>query len=423
MAESVEAAEMVDRGSWYVRYEWPHDGKPYESEHLVVYSDTSSQEARVAVADLGERLLAETIAEMGISADELFRFPTDQDKIEIYAFKDRPKQDWGGRAYYGGLLIHAMDHEGWLGPTDPERYAAHLKHELVHVVGSLLKGYGPERGPWVALWFTEGFAETMSGGAASRGINGLDHLDSLTAEFGSLNPVSYQSDPQVCTIIDAACLKAYSEYHYPIWYLAVKYLLDEDGLGRTPGDAAAVFVDMAHGATFRTAFDDHMGITLSEYEEQFFDRMAVYLPARSTSAVFDPVGLVLISMVTVGIAVAGSIWSVRVSPAAATTEGASEAPARTRGSRIGFTAWVAATSVLSLGLFLLGVYAFGRSRELTDADKTFGVAVLIAYLAVCTVVLTWAIRRRRRRSGAAWLIPLLTIGAAAVTIAVINQNF
>ena len=329
-----QPGEMVDGGSWYVRYQWPHDGKPYESEHLVVYSDTSSQEARKAVADLGERLLAETIAEMGISADELFRFPTDRDKIEIYAFKDQPKQDWGGKAYYGGLLIHAIDHEGWVGPTQPDKYGMTLKHELVHVVESLLKGRGSERGPWVAVWFSEGLAETMSGGAASRGINALDHLDSLTAEFGSLNPVSYQSDPQVCIVIDADCLKAYSEYHYPMWYLAVEYLLDEDGLARTPGDAAAVFVDMAEGTTFPTAFDDHMGITLAEYEEQFFVRIADYLPARSGSVAFTPLGLSLISLIAVGIAVTSSIWSVQSSPAAAASDPGIESSAPTRGSRV-----------------------------------------------------------------------------------------
>jgi hypothetical protein len=423
LSESEEPSQMVDSGSWYVRYRWPHDGHPYESQHLRVYSDTSSQEARVALAELGERLLAETIAEMGISSADLFRFPPGQDKIDIYAFKDRPKQDWGGRAYYGGLLIHAIDHEGFLGPQEPDKYGAHLKHELVHVVESLLKGRGSERGPWVAVWFSEGLAETMSGGAASRGINGLDHLDSLTAEFGSLNPVSYQSDGQVCTIIDAVCLKAYSEYHYPTWYLAVEYLLDEGGLGRTASDAAAVFVDMSDGATFQTAFDDHMGITLSEYEEQFFERMAGYLPESSTSVAYGPLGLALISVIAVGIAGAASIWSVRRSLATAGTEGASGAPARTGWSRIGFTAWITAISVPSLGLFLLGVYSLGGSWEFTNADKTFGVAVFITYLGVCAVILTWAIRSWVRRSLTAWLVPLLAIGAAAATVAVINQNF
>jgi hypothetical protein len=166
-----------------------------------------------------------------------------------------------------------------------------------------------------------------------------------------------------------------------------------------------------------------MGITLSAYEEEFFERMAGYLPARSTSAVFGPVGLALISLVAVGTAVAASICGVRSSPAAATAEGATEVPARTRGSRIGFTTWIAATSVLTLGLFLLGVYAFGRSWELTDSDKTLGVAVLIAYLAFCAAVFTWAVRRRRQHSASAWPIPLLAIGAAAVTVVVINQNF
>lgn len=45
-----EPSQMVDSGSWYRRYQWPHDGHPYETEHFVVYSDGASLEARQRLA-------------------------------------------------------------------------------------------------------------------------------------------------------------------------------------------------------------------------------------------------------------------------------------------------------------------------------------------------------------------------------------
>ena len=101
---------MVDSGSWYSRVEWPHDGNPYESWNFLVYSDAAGREARQSVAEIGKELLTELAAEFGIVGDEMFRFPPGQDKIHIFAYKNRYPQAWGARAYYGGLVIWSLDH-------------------------------------------------------------------------------------------------------------------------------------------------------------------------------------------------------------------------------------------------------------------------------------------------------------------------
>lgn len=411
---------VVNGGSWYVRYQWPHDGKPYESQHFVVYSDAASQEARIAAAELGEQLLAETIAQMGISANERFRFPPGQDKIDIYAFKDQFSEEWAAKAYYAGLLIFSLDHEqrSASGHTDPETYEAILKHELVHVVESLLKGEAAGQEHHTDVWFSEGLAEAMSGGTGSGVIRGMDDFNQLTSQYGQLNPIAYMSDAQVVGGVDA-----YSNYHYPMWQLAVEYLMDEYGLANTPADAAAVFAEMGDGSSFQAAFDAHMGTTLAEYEEQFFGRIAGYLPALSGSIAFTPLGLVLISLIAVGIAVTSSIRNVRSSPAATAADPATESDAPTRGSRVAFSAWMIVAVTLSLFLFLRGVSEIGGSRTLEDGEKVLGLAVLIAYLGASTAVLTWAARRRRQHSGAAWLIPLLAIVTAGTTIIAIDAIF
>ena len=56
-----------------------------------------------------------------------------------------------------------------------------------------------------------------------------------------------------------------------MFQLAVEYMMDADGLGKTPQDARDLFLDMAEGADFATAFENRMGMPLRDYEEQFFE--------------------------------------------------------------------------------------------------------------------------------------------------------
>ena len=62
-----------------------------------------------------------------------------------------------------------------------------------------------------------------------------------------------------------------------MFHLAVEYMMDADGLGKSPQDARDLFLDMGEGATFSSAFENRMGIPLRDYEEQFFDLMNDYL--------------------------------------------------------------------------------------------------------------------------------------------------
>ncbi|NIO28628.1 MAG: hypothetical protein GTO29_08755 [Candidatus Latescibacteria bacterium] len=158
-SQSPASAQMVDSGSWYTREQWPHDGHPYESQNFVVYSDEASQEARQAVAEIGEELLTELVSEFGIVGDEMLRFPPGQDKIHIYAYKNRDEQNWGARAYYCGFIIWSLDHEER--SRDLDFYRATAKHEMVHVVEALLKGRDVANFPVairVHVWFSEGLA-------------------------------------------------------------------------------------------------------------------------------------------------------------------------------------------------------------------------------------------------------------------------
>lgn len=263
---------MVDSGSWYITgFEWPHDGNPLESANFTIYSDGASDDARQALAQLAEDTLAEIKASFGIDNSNIFLFPQGQDVIDIYAYKNRYPPSWGGWSYYGGLLIFSLDHpeRSSFGHTDPQIYNPTLKHEITHVVESLLKASNNPN--LVDVWLTEGLAEAMSGGTAGGSITDLAKMNALIQEYGALNPIAMHqyNYPNVELI-------AYY-YYYPMFQLAVEYLIDVNGHGKTLTDFKNLFLDVRDGVPFATAFNNRIGISLSQYESQFFTLMNNYL--------------------------------------------------------------------------------------------------------------------------------------------------
>ena len=61
-------------------------------------------------------------------------------------------------------------------------------------------------------------------------------------------------------------------------HLAAMNLVDVNGHGKTFADIKSVFLDVSVGVPFLTAFEDAFGMSVSEYETQFFDLMSDYLP-------------------------------------------------------------------------------------------------------------------------------------------------
>jgi hypothetical protein len=402
---------MVEEGSWYHKAPWPHDGAPHDSEHFTIFSDSAGLEERVTVAGIAEDLYDDLLVEFDITEDLLI-FPPDQDKIHIMAFRDQdPQKRWEARGYYAGLIVMSLDHEKRT--RDIDSYTSVVRHELTHVFEGLLKGEAAAQEHHTEVWFSEGLAEAMTGGTTGYPIKDLNQLNELRDRHPDRNPIAMQYDDLA---VDA---DTYVTFLYPTFQLAVEYLLDEDGFAKTPSDAAGVFLDMGAGAYFPQAFEDNIGISVTDFRDEFFDRMAEYLPARHGSIAFTSFGLILIALVAIGIAIASSIWSVgRTATALAVTP---EAVTPSHASRIGFATWIVVVVALALLLFLQGLFQVGGARTIDDGDKIVGLIALIAYLGVSAVALTWAIHRRLQHSGAAWLIPLLAIGATGITNVIVGS--
>lgn len=264
---------MVDNGSWYTTgFRWPHDGNPYETEHFIVYSDAASAEARRTVAEIGEELLLMLREDFGIEGDTLFRFPSGQTKIHIFAYKDHTPTEWGGQSYHGGFLIYSLDHPDrteW-GHTEMDMYVPVVKHELMHVIEGLL--IGTIDLSLVDEWFTEGIAESVSGGTAGGSITSLAKFEEVIADFGELNPIAMHHQSQYPNIEGVAYF-----YYYPMFELAVNYLLDPAGAGVEKPDFRDIYLDVRDGETFAIAFENCLGISLTEYESDFFELMRDFL--------------------------------------------------------------------------------------------------------------------------------------------------
>jgi hypothetical protein len=398
---------MVHAGSWYVRNAWPHDGSPIESTNFVVYSDAASVEARHEVAAVAEDVWAELLDELSIEPGML-RYPDGRDKIDIYAYHDYDPQDWGGRAYYGGLLVWSPDHDQRR--TGNNRLSPVVKHELVHVLQWLITG-GESRP--VDTWFIEGLPLALAGDTTA--IRGLDQLDRLTAEYGSTSPISIKSYSQI-TSPDAG-----EHFHFPMFHLAVEYLMDDHGQGRSLADMTGMLIDVDEGASFEASFENRMGLRLENFENEFFSLMSAYLP-QYRNPVFAPVGFTLVSalvVVLVGGAVAVGHRRWRLAAASGNIDQARPGPA----AQTGFYSELTFASAIVIVFFLGVLFALGTEDALYNAAyapvRLLAFSILASYLLGSIVLLLWAVHQWAQRSRSAYLVAPLIIGATGATILVL----
>jgi len=263
---------MVDSGSWYsTGYHWPHDGKPYETTHFIIYSDAASLEARKKLGEIAEELMARVIEDFEVDPATMFKWPPGQNKLHIYAYRNHMVQWFGGKGYYGGILMWSLDHP--IRSTEIGNYKKVVTHELTHAVQGLLTGtVNPKL---FDVWVSEGIAEHLSGGTSTPGnITSLAMMDSLVAVHG-VNPIAihyYEDFPY---------MDLGTAYLYPMFELSVRYLLDPDGgLGYPASLIRDVMIDGGEGAPFATSFEEKFGIGLQQFEDEYWDRIRAYLSKR-----------------------------------------------------------------------------------------------------------------------------------------------
>ncbi len=68
----------------------------------------------------------------------------------------------------------------------------------------------------------------------------------------------------------------YIALYYPMFQLAIEYLVDEKGLGKSMLDIKAMFNDMLTTRSFSVSFEKHMGMSLDYYKRNFYTLITDY---------------------------------------------------------------------------------------------------------------------------------------------------
>ena len=270
--ESVTAPELTEPCvSWCNTVApWPHDGKPFESELFTIYSDGASREALAELAEIAEDVLADLMDRLEIASPDVFVLPPGQQSIHLYAYKYHYQAEWGGQAFWGGMIIFSLDHPKLTEFTERGHYTRLVTHELTHVIQNLLVGSNLSYS--THTWFEEGLAELVSALDAERSIWTEADLNQRIAQFGELNPIAIHND--ILPDIENVGV----QYFYPMFELTMRYLLDPQGLGHSLQDVRDVFLDMRDGTSFSGAFQTAFGISVTDLQNEFFVRIRQYLP-------------------------------------------------------------------------------------------------------------------------------------------------
>jgi hypothetical protein len=235
-----------------------------------VFSDGSSDVVRQQYADMAEESLAEILSAFRIPSAEALGVYSDRPdtKITIYCSAAR---DVYMEAFQYGFVLYDINSPVWEVPWASMRrlnYRNIVKHETMHVV-QLLLGSGVT-GPWGMVWFTEGLAEYVSGGSFYT-VEPWSQVEQWRQGETNINAIAIR-----IMAVDIPPGGDAGKY-YPMFGLAVEYLLDPKGRGRTLDDVKALLTDMGGGVTFDAALEAHMGISVDDYRTGFFDLVRGFL--------------------------------------------------------------------------------------------------------------------------------------------------
>ena len=250
-------------------YKLTCDNKVLETENVLTFSDASSDEVKVQYAQMTETAFSELKILFDISSSAELGIVDRDTKMTIYSNR---YQNHRQNSLLYGFILYAIDSAFWedRAAIDPDFipwFRREVKHETMHVI----QYYFGATYSRVYPWYTEGIAEHVSGGAHPP-ITCWEEVEEWRQAEDHINPISIQ---------------VYDDYpvpdsrigeFYPLFGLAVRYLMDEKGRGKTPLDVKHMFLDSGSGTPFGEAFELHMGLTVEVYEAHFWEWMEVFLP-------------------------------------------------------------------------------------------------------------------------------------------------
>jgi hypothetical protein len=144
---------------------------------------------------------------------------------------------------------------------------------MMHEIEYLLEARPPSL--MTDVWFREGLADYYAGNNV---INDVEELNAWLITRISLpgggNPIkihSWNDFPLQVQQTKSECL------WYPMFELAVKYILDKKGYGKSMTDIKKLFLDLRSTNSFSLSFERMTGTTLENFENDFFNRIVPFL--------------------------------------------------------------------------------------------------------------------------------------------------
>jgi hypothetical protein len=245
-----------------------HDNRILESNNFLLFSDHSSDDSKIQFMDIAEETFQEVLQafnllnseEIGIIDSNILSKPTLFSNVNTYF-------PYGGFSFKTGYVYYALDSDTYLNGSAYLKsiYRPDIKHETVHLI-QFLVGLDNYSDHWPDVWFTEGIAVYISDNRPP--IANMQELEEWRQIQGNDNPIRVHK---------------WNDYNEGIGYynmfgLAVKYLLHENGHGKTTTDVLDMYRWMRFSRSgFADAFEKYMGISLQYYEDNFWDLITNYL--------------------------------------------------------------------------------------------------------------------------------------------------
>lgn len=251
--------------------EMPHDNRILESNNFLTFSDGSSDDMKIIFSKMAE--------ESFYNIKELFGFESSEDlgvyndhsytKITIYTNKNA-NLPYMQQAFNTGFVLHGLDSPTLQSWNLPKFYfRKQMQHEMTHVLQWLIGLGGVKVNAWPEVWFTEGIAEV-----ASNDLNGsftsLNDYRQYLETFDFKNPVSIHSNSDYNISMDSI------RFYYKLFGLAMHCILSPKGLNKTYEDILALYNDMLTTNNFAKSFKNIMGMSISEFEENYETYVSQY---------------------------------------------------------------------------------------------------------------------------------------------------
>jgi hypothetical protein len=262
----------IGGGSWTTRtpYQWTHDGKPLIGENCIVYSDAAGDESKLFISEKAENSFLELKGLLQIGNNCLFVFPPGTYKLDFYSNRFNLEYQ-GGFAYYGGAIVISPDspmyrpNEDWC--------ANQVKHEMMHEIEYLLEARPPSL--ISDVWFREGLADYYAGNIVITNVAKLNSWMAARITLpGAGNPVKIHTWNDFPSQVQQEKSQG---LWYPMFELAVRYVLDIKGYGKSMPDIKKLFLDLRNSSSFSISFEKMTGTTLEDFENNYFSLILPFL--------------------------------------------------------------------------------------------------------------------------------------------------